>query len=151
MVCQPFNHMLKKYYTLPLRFDKIISKEQHNNCSLEESIAQNLHLLVSTYHGESAFAEDYGCSIWDEEFRTHLDIKWKEEVRKSVMNAIQKFEPRLLLSDVKVELSDHESRNQKTNLQVRRKLVIAISGTIRKTNEKFNFNKVLFISPLSQV
>jgi phage baseplate assembly protein W len=138
--------MLKKYYTLPLRFDKIINKEQHNNCSLEESIAQNLHLLVSTYHGESAFAEDYGCSIWDEEFKTQLDIKWKEEVRRSVINAIGKFEPRLSVSDVRVELSDHETRNQ-----VRRKLVIVISGTIRKTNEKFNFQKVLFISPLSQV
>lgn len=142
--------MLKKYYTLPLRFDEIIDKKQHNNCSLEESIAQNLHLLVSTYHGESAFAEDYGCSIWDEEFKTQLDIKWKDEVRKSVMNAIEKFELRLALSDVKVELSDHESRQQ-TGLRLRRKLLITISGTIRKTNEKFNFKKVLFISPLSQV
>jgi phage baseplate assembly protein W len=142
--------MLKKYYTLPLRFDEIIDKKQHNNCSLEESIAQNLHLLVSTYHGESAFAEDYGCSIWDEEFKTQLDIKWKDEVRKSVMNAIEKFELRLALSDVKVELSDHESRQQ-TGLRLRRKLIITISGTIRKTNEKFNFKKVLFISPLSQV
>jgi phage baseplate assembly protein W len=142
--------MLKKYYTLPLRFDEIIDKKQHNNCSLEESIAQNLHLLVSTYHGESAFAEDYGCSIWDEEFKTQLDIKWKDEVRKSIMNAIEKFELRLALSDVKVELSDHESRQQ-TGLRLRRKLLITISGTIRKTNEKFNFKKVLFISPLSQV
>lgn len=142
--------MLKKYYTLPLRFDEIIDKKQHNNCSLEESIAQNLHLLVSTYHGESAFAEDYGCSIWDEEFKTQLDIKWKDEVRRSVMNAIEKFELRLALSDVKVELSDHESRQQ-TGLRLRRKLIITISGTIRKTNEKFNFKKVLFISPLSQV
>lgn len=142
--------MLKKYYTLPLRFDEIIDKKQHNNCSLEESIAQNLHLLVSTYRGESAFAEDYGCSIWDEEFKTQLDIKWKDEVRRSIMNAIEKFEPRLALSDVKIELSDHESR-QKTGLRLRRKLIIAISGTIRKTNEKFNFKKTLFISPLSQV
>jgi phage baseplate assembly protein W len=143
--------MLKKYYTLPLRFDEIIHKKQHNNCSLEESIAQNLHLLVSTYRGESAYAEDYGCSIWDEEFKTQLDIRWKDEVRRSVMNAIEKYEPRLSLSDVRVELSEHESRSQNTGLHIRRKLVITISGTIRKTNEKFNFKKTLFISPLSQV
>jgi phage baseplate assembly protein W len=142
--------MSRKYYTLPLRFDEIINKKQHNSCSLEESIAQNLHLLVSTYHGESAYAEDYGCSIWDEEFKTQLDVKWKEEVRRSIMNAIEKFEPRLALSDVKVDLSDHESRQQ-TGIQVRRKLIITISGTIRKTNESFNFKKTLFISPLSQV
>jgi phage baseplate assembly protein W len=143
--------MLKKYYTLPLRTDEIIQKKQHNNCALVDSIAQNLHLIISSYRGESAFAFDYGCSIWDEEFRTQLSIRWKEEVRQSVITALEKFEPRLQVSDIKVELVDHESRNQQKNLRIRRKVILSVSGIIKKTNEKFNFQKSLFISPLSQV
>jgi phage baseplate assembly protein W len=141
----------KKYYSLPLRADEIIQKKQHPNCSLEESIAQNLHLIVSTYRGESAYAEDYGCSIWDEEFKTQLSIRWKEDVRQSVITAINKFESRLEVSDVKVDLSEDEFRPDKTSLRVRRKVILIISGIIKKTNEKFNFKKSLFISPLSQL
>jgi phage baseplate assembly protein W len=142
---------LKNYYTLPLRADEILKKKQHGNCSPVESVAQHLHLIISTYHGESAYAEDYGCSIWDEEFRTQLSIRWKEDVRQSVVNAIQKFEPRLQLADVRVELTEHESRTQQKNLRVRRRVIISITGTLKKTNEKFNFQKSLFISPLSQI
>ena len=142
--------MLKKYYTLPLRADIILQKKQHTDCALVDSIAQNLHLIISTYHGESAYANDYGCSIWDEEFRTQLSIRWKEDVRQSVFTAIDKFEPRLQLSDIKVELVEHESRPEKNSLRIRRKIILTISGIIKKTNEKFNFQKSLFISPLSQ-
>jgi phage baseplate assembly protein W len=142
--------MLKKYYTLPLRADVILQKKQHTDCALVDSIAQNLHLIISTYHGESAYANDYGCSIWDEEFRTQLSIRWKEDVRQSVFTAIDKFEPRLQLSDIKVELVEHESRPEKNSLRIRRKIILTISGIIKKTNEKFNFQKSLFISPLSQ-
>jgi phage baseplate assembly protein W len=142
---------MKKYYSLPLRADLIVQKKQHNSCSLIDSIAQNLHLIISTYRGESAYAADeYGCSIWDEEFRTQLSIRWKEELRQSVMNAVEKFEPRLRLSDIKVEIIDHESVNENKNLRIRRKIILSISGIIKKTNEKFNFQKSLFISPLSQ-
>lgn len=141
----------KKFYTLPLRADEIINKRQHNSCSLVESIAQNLHLIISTYRGESSYAEEYGCSIWDEEFKTQLSIRWKEDVRQSVLATIEKFEPRLLVKDVKVDLTEQEFRPDKNSLRVRRKLVLGITGSIKKTNEKFSFQKSLYISPLSQV
>jgi phage baseplate assembly protein W len=141
----------KKFYTLPLRTDEIINKKQHNSCSLVESIAQNLHLIISTYRGESSYSEEYGCSIWDEDFKTQLSIRWKEEVRSSVMSALEKFEPRLQVKDVKVDLTEQEFRPDKHSLRVRRKLILGISGFIRKTNEKFSFQKSLYISPLSQV
>ena len=143
--------MLKRYYTLPLRADNIITKKQHDSCGAIDSIAQNLHLIISTYRGESAYAEDYGCSIWDEEFKTQLSIRWKEDVKQSVQTAIEKFEPRLQLSDIKVDLVEHESRPDKKSLRVRRRVILSITGIIKKTNEKFNFQKSLFISPLSQV
>lgn len=143
--------MLKKYYTLPFRADKIVKKEQHDSCELNDSIAQNLHLIISTYRGESAFAEDYGCSIWDEEFRTQLSIRWREDVKQSVLTAVEKFEPRLHLSDIKVDLVEHESRPDKKTLRVRRRVVLSITGIVKKTNEKFSFQKALFISPLSQL
>lgn len=142
--------MQNKFYKLPLRFDSIIQKKQHDTCSLTDSIAQNLHLIISTYRGETAYDEEYGCSIWDEEFKTQLNIRWKEEVRQSVITAIEKYEKRLKVSDVKVNLLEHESRDDKT-LTIRRKVILSISGAVKKTNESFNFYKSLFISPLSQI
>jgi phage baseplate assembly protein W len=141
---------LKRYYTLPLRADEIIQKKQPDSCELIDSIAQNLHLIISTYRGESAYTDDYGCSIWDEEFKTNLSIRWKEDVRESVSTAIRKFEKRLELSDIKVDLVDHET-GTKQNHRIRRKVILSITGIIKKTNEKFNFQKSLFISPLSQI
>ncbi|MER3498848.1 MAG: hypothetical protein C4308_09565 [Chitinophagaceae bacterium] len=143
--------VMKKYYRLPLRADLLVQKKQHETCSLVDSIAQNLHLIISTYHGESVYAHDFGCSIWDEEFKTQLSVRWKDEVRESVMNAIDKFEPRLQVSDIKVDLLQLETRALNSTLQVRRKVVLSIAGIIKKTNEKFNFQKSLFISPLSQL
>lgn len=145
-----FLPMQNRFYKLPLRFDTVVQKKQHETCSLMDSIAQNLHLIISTYRGEAAYDSEYGCSIWDEEFKTQLNIRWKEEVRQSVIDAIEKFEKRLKVSDVRVDLQEHETRNDKT-LSVRRKVVLSISGTIKKTNENFKFYKSLFISPLSQV
>jgi hypothetical protein len=49
-----------KYLRLPFRPDMLIARQEHPICSLNESIAQHLHLLVTTYYGECKFDESFG-------------------------------------------------------------------------------------------
>jgi phage baseplate assembly protein W len=142
--------MQNSFYKLPLRFDQIIQKKRNASCPLKHSIAQNLHLIISTYRGEAAFSDEFGCSLWDEEFNIQLNHRWKENLCDSLKLAITRFEKRFELLDVKANMEEQSELIGKENLRVRRCLHIEIKGTIKKTNEPFNFRDTIFISPLAQ-
>jgi phage baseplate assembly protein W len=142
--------MQNSFYKLPLRFDQIIQKKRHASCPLKHSIAQNLHLIISTYRGESAFSDEFGCSLWDEEFNIQLNHRWKENLCDSLKQATSLYEKRFQVSEVKANMEEQSELMGKANLRIRRCLHIEIKGTIRKTNEPFNFRDTVFISPLAQ-
>jgi phage baseplate assembly protein W len=142
--------MQHSFYKLPLRLDQIIRKKKQVTCTLTHSIAQNLHLLISTYRGESAYSDEFGCSLWDEEFNIQLNYNWKETLTDSLKQAISKFEKRLQLQDIKVLMQEQNELLKEGNLRVRKCLHIEIKGLIRKTNEPFHFRDTVFISPLAQ-
>lgn len=142
--------MPHSYYRLPLNLGLIIKKEQHALCGLKQSIAQNLHLIISTYRGEAAYSDDFGCSLWDEEFNLQLDLRWKENLYDSLSLAIDKFEKRLKLHELKATMEELTEVIEKGKARGRRRLKIEISGTIRKTNEPFNFVDLIFICPVAQ-
>ncbi len=142
--------MQNAYYKLPLRLDLISQKKQHLSCSLKDSIAQNLHLIISTYRGEAAFSEDYGCSLWDEEFNIQLNLRWKENLCDSLTQAIEKFEKRFQLQDIKVSMEEYNELMEKESSRIRKRVRIEMFGTIKKTNEALNFRDLIFISPLAQ-
>lgn len=138
------------FYILPLRLDEIIQKKRHAVCPMKHSIAQNLHLIISTYRGESAYCEDYGCSLWDEEFNIQLNLRWRENLCDSLSQAIMQFEKRLLLQEVKANMEEQNVLLERKSLRVRRCLHIELKGIIKKTNEQFNFRDSIYISPLAQ-
>jgi phage baseplate assembly protein W len=142
--------MQHSFYKLPLRLDQIIQKKKQATCSPTHSIAQNLHLLISTYRGEAAYSDEFGCSLWDEEFNIQLNFNWKETLTDSLKQAISKFEKRLQLQDIKVLMQEQNELLKEGNLRVRKCLHIEIKGLIRKTNEPFHFRDTVFISPLAQ-
>ncbi len=142
--------MQSSYYKLPLRFDQIIQKKRHASCPLKHSIAQNLHLIISTYRGESAFSDEFGCSLWDEEFNIQQNIRWRENLCESLKLAILRFEKRLQFHEAKATMEEQNELVEKENLRVRRCLHIEIRGTIKKTNEPFTFRDSIYISPLAQ-
>jgi phage baseplate assembly protein W len=142
--------MQTSYYKLPLRLDHVIQKKRHASCPLKHSIAQNLHLLISTYRGEASYSDEFGCSLWDEEFNIQLNLRWKENLCDSLRQAIEKFERRMNLQDVKANMEEQNEIIENASLRVRRCLQIEINGIIKKTNEPFNFRDTIFISPLAQ-
>lgn len=142
--------MSHKYYTLPLRADIILDKKQHEECALTDSIEQVLHLIISSYQGESVFSDDFGCSIWDEEFNIQMNVRWKEDLCDSLKKAIQKFERRLSHANVKVSMEKQYELIGKDKPRLRRALQIEITAIINKTNDPFLFRDIVYISPLAQ-
>ena len=117
---------------------------------MKHSIAQNLHLLISTYRGEAAYSDEFGCSLWDEEFNIQLNLRWKENLCDSLKNAVFQFEKRLEVEEVRASLQEQNELMEGGNLRVRKRLHIEIKGIIKKTNEPFHFRDLIFISPLAQ-
>jgi phage baseplate assembly protein W len=138
------------FYKLPLSLDQIVQKKKQAACPLIHSIAQNLHLLISTYRGEAAYSDEFGCSLWDEEFNIQLNFNWKETLIDSLKQAVGRFEKRFQLQDVKVMMQEQNELLKEGNLRVRKCLHIEIRGVIKKTNEPFHFRDIIFISPLAQ-
>jgi predicted component of type VI protein secretion system len=136
------------FYTLPLRLDRVVNRKPLSFCSLKESIAQNLYLLITTDFKELRYDHSYGCSVWEQDFEILANIKWKDTISGSLEETIRKHEERLNNVRVKVEIEEYKFMN-KEMVRIKRKLIISITGFIVKTNEKFEFMEQIFIAPFS--
>jgi hypothetical protein len=136
------------FYTLPLRLDKVINRKPLTFCSLQESIAQNLYLLITTDFKELRYDHSYGCSVWEQDFEILANIKWKDTIAGSLEETIRKHEERLNNIRVKVEIEEYKLQSKEI-IRIKRKLIIRINGFIAKTNEKFEFMEQIFIAPFS--
>jgi len=143
-----------QYLRIPLDFSNITNNTTNQdqlNCSLQESIAQHLMIIISSQKGEMLGRPKYGSEIWDLEFNQLVKInKWEERVRTSLFEAFSEHEKRLKKIDVTIRLSEVDNDNETTDSYVRRKAVIKVSGIIIDIDQLFNFSTTLYISPLSQ-
>lgn len=119
-------------------------------CSYEESIAQQIMLLIVSRHGEVIGKEEYGSIIWELEFSQLVKASdWENNVRESLTKTIQLYEKRLKDINVNVVLSEIDDENKK-NIHVRRNAQITVTGKISSTDLPFYFSTLIYISPLSQ-
>ncbi|WP_271783481.1 GPW/gp25 family protein [Aquimarina algiphila] len=141
-----------KHIKLPIDFSDLLKGKGKKECSLEESIAQYIMMLIISRYGEVAGKDDFGSDIWELEFNQLVKIyEWEEKVRLSLVHAITKYEKRL--SDIKVVVSLSEvdtDVDSKTYSQIRRKAIIGVSGNIVQTGVPFSFDTSIYVSPLSQ-
>ena len=137
-------------YSMPLRLDIIMQKKEHPKCSPQQSVAQQLHLLVTTAFGELSFDNAFGCNIWEHDFDNLTSgHKLKEMIRQSLLQSIQQHEKRL--SNVRVEiLVRQEELWEYTNARrVKKRMDVTITGVLQLTNEKFSYTDSFFVGPLS--
>lgn len=157
--------MQQEFYSLPFVFEKVMRikepldekpdqkreelRQEHPKCSLEQSIKQNLHLLLTTAYGEFPAEDGYGCSIWDNDFDNLTSPhKTKEHIRQSLVQSIKEYEKRL--GNVRVELLIRQEELPDGNgARVKKRIEITITGTIQLTNERFGYKDSFFIGPLS--
>jgi phage baseplate assembly protein W len=139
-----------EYYTLPLRLDKLMKGEQHEKCSMKESISQHLHLIITTAFGEMQQDEEFGCSIWDFDFDNLRSYnKIREKIKISVQQSVLKYEKRLESVMVDVFIKEQELNTTLNGRHVKKRLDIQITAVNKLTNEKFVFQDSFFTGPLS--
>ena len=135
------------YYRLPLDLASVVERQALPRCSLQESIAQHLYLMLTTHFGESRYEPEFGCQVWEQDFESLTTMRWKDTVQQSIEQAIRTYEPRLVRAKAQVAVMDFELKN--VSQRIRKRLDVSITATLHHTNEPFDFRASLFVAPLS--
>ena len=140
-----------EYYSLPILFGDLIQKKNHSKCSLIQSVAQNLHLMLITRFGENRSNLTYGCGIWDDEFEILIS---KNEIEQNIHDSLKKsiglYEKRITNVSISVELKQEQiGFNIGEKVRIKRKVEISITGNLVMTNETCSFKDSFFIGPIS--
>ena len=143
--------MSNRYLKLPFRPDMLINRQEHPVCSLTESIAQHLHLLVTTYYGECKFDESFGSPIWEADFENISSINtWRNKTGKELEEIIRKYENRIVVPKVNINLFQEELVDKASSSKVmKRKVELKVTARIESTSEQFEFNTLFYLSPIS--
>ncbi len=143
--------MSRVYHKIPLNIGDLLEKKDLPSCSLKESIAQNIYLLVTTKLGECRYDYTYGCELWDMDFELITnENKWTEKVTKSLEESLKNHEKRLYQTKVEVLISEQTlPMTSKNVVRVKKKLDINVNGMVSETREEFYYNQSLFLSPIS--
>ena len=139
--------MSATYYRLPLDLEDVLQRQHLPRCTAQESIAQHLYLMLTTYFGESRFEPEFGCQVWEQDFEAMTTMRWKDEVQRSVEQAIRDFEPRLVRARAQIAVTDHELKN--VHQRIRKRLEVTVTAALHRTDEPFAFQASLYVAPLS--
>ncbi|MCC3158600.1 GPW/gp25 family protein [Hymenobacter sp. 15J16-1T3B] len=139
--------MSESFYRLPLDMAALLERQQLPRCSVQESIAQHLYLILTTQFGESRYDPGYGCQVWEQDFEALTTMRWKDNVQRSVEQAIRTYEPRLVRARAHVSVTDFEVRH--VGQRVRKRLEVKVNAVLHRTNEPFAFQASLFVAPLA--
>ena len=136
------------YYKTPIDFKALIEKRDLAKTTLETSIDKQLFLLATTAWGECKFDEGFGIGFWEVDFdMLKSDANLKLLVKESLKEAIQRYEKRLFVQEVEVEVTNQNlSTLEKT--RTKKKVMIYVKGFIKETNNPYEYRTHLFIAPL---
>lgn len=101
----------------------------------EEDIRKSLEILLSTSIGERFLQPQYGCNLQDYVFEP-LNATISTEIRLTVKNAIELFEPRIKLVSVKLD----------SGLIYEGRIDIAVEYDIISTNARNNLVYPFYIN-----
>ncbi len=117
---------------------------------LKNSIHNMIHLITISSYNEVKHDPLFGTEISEYDFEniynTHI---LKDELRKSVLNSIQRSEPRLKNVTVDLQIEQVETGQRTDHKRVKTQINMEINGVIDKTNEPLQHLEVFFIGPLS--
>jgi phage baseplate assembly protein W len=139
------------YYKIPLQLSALMEGNELPTLDLRESISKNLELIIMTRFGEHRHDPGFGCEIWDLDFELIVsEKKWEEKLRQSLLKSITTHEPRLADIQLSVEITEIEKFHLfKKFAEIKKRVVIRLTGTMHKTGEAFAFSNSLYLSPLS--
>jgi phage baseplate assembly protein W len=142
--------MQLQYFSLPLALDRMMRQQEHPRISLQQSVIQHLHLLLTTAFGEFAGDENFGCGIWDHDFDNVTSAhKLKELIRQSLFKSIQEQEKRMGNIRVELVMAQEELPEVGGTRRVKKRISISVAGVLHATNEPLVFRDSFFVGPLS--
>ena len=142
--------MNNRYYPLPLNANKLISNIAHDTCSLKESISHYIHLINTSYLGECAFDESFGCSVWLIDFDNLTTAnRLSSMIQLSLTEALTKNEPRIRNIKIGVRMKQEELLGMKNSNRIKKRVDIKVKAKVVKTNETFSYVEYFYIGPLS--
>jgi hypothetical protein len=142
--------MQLEFYSLPMAVENIMHKQELQRCSLQQSVFQHLHLLLTTSFGEFPADDVFGCGVWDHDFDIVTSAhKLKEMIRLSLLNSIMDQEKRLGNVRVEIVLKQEEVPGLGTARRIKKKIDITVNGILKLTNERFSYRDSFFVGPLS--
>lgn len=137
------------YYQLPLDFSRLMEKQDLPKISLEDSILQHIFLISTTSFGECKFDESFGSEIWEIDFDL---LKSDNTLRELMMNALKKaigqHEPRFILEDIQVGISD-VNLGSIGKTRMKKRVNVHITGVVKETNRPLTIQNAFFVGPIS--
>ena len=139
---------MSDYLKLPLKFDSFFEKKKLDRCTLKDSIARNIHLLITTQLEENNQDYNYGSQFCDHDYDIHMTNAIRREmILNTLKNQLLKYEKRLSKPFVEVNVIQKEYRLA-NNTQLRRRVEIVVKGQLSRSNEPFRFQTGFFIGPM---
>lgn len=129
--------MPEDFYPIPPSFGALMKRQLlPEKISVEEFIAQNISLYLASKQKEYHFDHQYGCIIHGYDFRQLKDTPSKDQIKRSVEEYLRKFEKRIAINKVEIEINDVEERVEGSNPRICRYIQIVIASTLVQTQEK---------------
>lgn len=119
------NAFLGAGWKFPPEVDEITGKIKIS--SYEEDIKESIRIIIGTSKGERIMNRDFGCGIKKFMFET-FSYTAAVNMEKCVLEALQKWEPRI--TDIKVKALQDSHENYRININ--------ISYIVRSTNNPYN-------------
>ncbi len=142
--------MKLNYYSLPLDTGRLISGKKTEKMLLGESVAQHLHLVMTTSFGECQFDKSFGCALWNIDFNNVTsDAKLKENIAEAILKSLQRHEKRLSNIDVSIDVEQEESNIDEKKSRIKKLVHITISGLLTQIDDEFVYYEHFYIGPLS--
>lgn len=141
------------YYKIPLAFENIFDSKSLVLCSLGESIAQQIQLIVETRYGEHQGDMNFGCEIWNFDFELMIKAEdYEQRLKKSLLETVIKYEPRLTNVDLEVKITDEEVYNSVVgSREMKKQASIIVHATVQETSQPFYFKTIFHLNPVRSV
>ncbi|RMG22361.1 MAG: hypothetical protein D6730_16600 [Bacteroidetes bacterium] len=144
--------MKDRYYSLPVPFGRLLNKQPLPTVRLETSVKQHILLILMTHFDEYRYDPTYGCSIWEQDFEMLPKVNtWKDELKRSIEDSLQTHEPRLDRIKVTVKIAEQPFTHPEDRKvrRIKKRISIDIQAKLRETDEPFQHQETLFLSPIS--
>lgn len=137
------------FYKIPFDFKKLSIGEDARRVVLEESLAQYIALIITTIFGEYKYDLEFGTIIWETDFNLLANPnQLKDLIKESVFEKVKKYETRLIVTDVTLEVVE-DTLSYETNIRVKKRLDIVVYGIIKQTNQPYYYKSSYFLAPFS--